>query len=135
MVTIPVNGSGDYIVTCNDGNLFIVEQPASVEVEVGKKFTVKVLVDGDGLKYQWYYKDAGMQEFKPSSNKTSAYAYTMQTYMHNRQVWPNAAQYGVDITGGQLLLDQIQNVHLDVLSADRFQLFDILMTLQPGKEQ
>ena len=131
MVTIPVNDSGDYIVTCNDGNLFIVEQPASVEIEVGKKFTVKVLADGDGLKYQWYYKDAGMQEFKPSSNKTSAYAYTMQT----RQVWPNAAQYGVDITGGQLLLDQILNVHLDVLSADSLQFFDSLMTLQPGKEQ
>ena len=28
-----------------------------------------------------------MKEFKISSNKTASYAYTMQSYMHNRQVY------------------------------------------------
>ena len=63
------------------------QQPESVEQEVGKKFAITVKAEGDGLKYQWYYKDAGMKNFGVSSNKTSSYAYTMQAYMHNRQVY------------------------------------------------
>ena len=65
----------------------IVVQPTSVEQEIGKKFAVTVKTEGEGLTYQWYYKDAGMKNFGVSGNKTSSYAYTMQTYMHNRQVY------------------------------------------------
>jgi hypothetical protein len=65
----------------------ITQQPESVQQEIGKKFAVTVKAEGDGLTYQWYYKDAGMKNFAKSSNKTSSYAYTMQTYMHNRQVY------------------------------------------------
>ena len=67
--------------------LALTAQPQSVQVAIGDKFSVKPTVQGDGLTYQWYYKDAGMKEFKISSNKTSSYAYTMQSYMHNRQVY------------------------------------------------
>lgn len=65
----------------------ITQQPESVQQEVGKKFAVTVKAEGEGLTYQWYYKDAGMKNFSKSSNKTASYAYTMQTYMHNRQVY------------------------------------------------
>ena len=65
----------------------ITQQPESSQQEIGKKFAITVKAEGAGLTYQWYYKDAGMKEFKVSSNKTSSYAYTMQTYMHNRQVY------------------------------------------------
>ena len=65
----------------------ITQQPESVQQEIGKKFAITVKAEGDGLTYQWYYKDAGMKNFSKSSNKTASYAYTMQTYMHNRQVY------------------------------------------------
>ncbi len=67
--------------------LKILEQPADVYASKGEKFSVSPKVQGDGLTYQWYYKEGYMKDFKPSSNKTSAYAYSMQTYMNNRQVY------------------------------------------------
>ena len=65
----------------------ITHQPESVEQEVGKKFAITVKAEGDGLSYQWYVKESGAKDFKVSVNKTASYAYTMQTYMHNRQVY------------------------------------------------
>ena len=65
----------------------ITQQPESVQQEVGKKFAITVKAEGDGLTYQWYVKESGAKAFKVSSNKTASYAYTMQTYMHNRQVY------------------------------------------------
>ena len=65
----------------------ITQQPESVQQEIGKKFAVTVKAEGEGLTYQWYVKECGAKAFKVSSNKTSSYAYTMQTYMHNRQVY------------------------------------------------
>ena len=65
----------------------ITQQPESVEQEIGKKFAITVKAEGEGLTYQWYVKEAGAKAFKVSSNKTASYAYTMQTYMHNRQVY------------------------------------------------
>ena len=74
-------GCGDHI------GPVITQQPESVEQEIGKKFAITVKAEGEGLTYQWYVKEAGAKEFKVSVNKTSSYAYTMQTYMHNRQVY------------------------------------------------
>ena len=74
-------GCGDHI------GPVITQQPESVEQEVGKKFAITVKAEGEGLTYQWYVKESGAKEFKLSSNKTSSYAYTMQSYMHNRQVY------------------------------------------------
>lgn len=40
-----------------------------------------------------------MKNFAVASNKTSAYAYTMQSYMHNRQVYCVITdQYGATVT-------------------------------------
>ena len=72
---------------CGKQCLVITQQPGSVQQEIGKKFAITVKAEGDGLTYQWYYKDSYMKDFAVSSNKTSSYAYTMQTYMHNRQVY------------------------------------------------
>ena len=65
----------------------ITQQPESVQQEIGKKFAITVKAEGEGLKYQWYVKESGAKAFKISSNKTSSYAYAMQSYMHNRQVY------------------------------------------------
>ena len=58
-----------------------------VQQEIGQKFSISFEVQGDGLTYQWYVKEAGAKTFKVSSNKTSTYAYSMQNYMNGRQVY------------------------------------------------
>ena len=77
----------------------ITKQPADVEVKLGERFSISPQVQGSGLTYQWYYKDSYMKDFAVSSNKTSAYAYSMQSYMHNRQVYCVITdQYGNQVT-------------------------------------
>ena len=44
-------------------------------------------VEGECLSYQWYYKEKNQKKFSASSNKTSAYAYSMQSYMNGRSVY------------------------------------------------
>ena len=58
--------------------LKILEQPSDVFAAKGEKFSISFVVQGDGLTYQWYYKESYMKDFKVSSNKTSAYAYSME---------------------------------------------------------
>ena len=67
--------------------LKILEQPSDVYASKGEKFSISPKVQGEGLTYQWYYKEGYMKNFKPSSNKTSAYAYSMQLYMNERSVY------------------------------------------------
>ena len=77
----------------------ILQQPQDAQQEIGQKFSIKPTVQGDGLTYQWYYKESYMKDFAVSSNKTSAYAYTMQSYMHNRTVYCVITdQYGNQVT-------------------------------------
>ena len=79
--------------------LKILTQPTDASAPVGTKFSISFEVQGDGLTYQWYVKESGAKEFKVSSNKTSAYAYTMQSYMNNRQVYCVITdQYGNQVT-------------------------------------
>ena len=72
---------------CGFRGIVITKQPEDVKASVGEKFSISFKVQGEGLKYQWYYKESYMKEFKESSNKTSAYAYAMQSYMNNRSVY------------------------------------------------
>lgn len=74
-------GCGDHI------GPVITQQPESVQQEIGKKFAITVKAEGDGLTYQWYYKESYQKNFSVSSNKTASYAYTMQSYMNGRQVY------------------------------------------------
>ena len=65
----------------------ILQKPSDVYASKGEKFSISFVVQGDGLTYQWYYKESYMKDFKVSSNKTSAYAYSMQNYMDGRSVY------------------------------------------------
>ena len=67
--------------------LKILQQPTDVYASKGEKFSISPKVQGEGLTYQWYYKEGYMKDFKASSNKTSAYAYSMQLYMNERSVY------------------------------------------------
>ena len=79
--------------------LKILQQPTDVYAAKGEKFSISPKVQGEGLTYQWYYKESYQKNFSASSNKTSAYAYTMQSYMNNRQVYCVITdQYGNQVT-------------------------------------
>ena len=77
----------------------ITKQPASVQTEIGNKFSISVKALGDGLTYQWYYKNAGGKNFAESSFKGKSYAMKMADYCHNRQVYCVITdQYGNSVT-------------------------------------
>ena len=62
-------------------------QPTDVSAAVGEKFSIAFTVQGDGLNYQWYYKDKGSKTFKPSAYTSGSYAMTTASYMDGRQVY------------------------------------------------
>ena len=67
--------------------LDIVSQPTSVEVAVGEKVTITVDAVGEGLTYQWYYKNKNGTTFAASSYKGKTYSITMASYCDMRQVY------------------------------------------------
>ena len=66
----------------------ITTQPATVAyASLGKKATVKITASGEGLKYQWYVKNAGAKNFAKSSITSATYSTTMGEKAKNRQVY------------------------------------------------
>lgn len=58
-------------------NVSITKQPVDTTVTVGSDISVSVTAVGDGLTYQWYFKNAGSSSFSKSSIVTSTYTITM----------------------------------------------------------
>ena len=68
--------------------LRITRQPKDASAMVSEKATFSIVAKGDGLKYQWYYKDPGMSAFKKVSNATKAkYTVTMKQALDGRQFY------------------------------------------------
>ncbi len=67
--------------------LKITTQPKSVTVAKNKKAKVTVKANGDGLKYTWYYKNAGSKSFSKSSVTSSSYSTKMTSKSKGRQVY------------------------------------------------
>lgn len=68
--------------------LEIVTQPKSVKVTEGKKATVTVKAQGDGLTYKWYYKNPGESKYSYTSSFTgNSYSITMNESRDGRYVF------------------------------------------------
>ena len=68
--------------------LAILSQPESVEVKSGETALVEVEAQGDGLKYAWYYKNAGGSSYtKTSTYKSNDYSITMNASRSGRYVY------------------------------------------------
>ena len=67
--------------------LRITKQPQDCSVVIGETIRVSVAAQGDGLKYQWYYKDTKDKAFMKSSKTSSTYSYTMEAKRDGRQVY------------------------------------------------
>lgn len=67
--------------------LEITKQPKTTYTAFGKKAKVTVKAAGDGLTYQWYYKNAGSSKYKESSIKSATYALKMTEARHNKKLY------------------------------------------------
>ena len=68
--------------------LAITTQPVSVTKPAGITASVSVNADGDGLTYEWYYKDTSTSKFTlATTSKTNTYSVKMSSSNANRQVY------------------------------------------------
>ena len=79
--------------------LMILTQPQDVQVEIGKRFNITVVAQGEGLTYQWYYKNNYGTAFAVSSFTGKSYSMTMANYCDRRQIYCVITdQYGNTVT-------------------------------------
>ena len=67
--------------------LEIISQPSSVEVAIGKTFCVTVKAKGEGLSYQWYYRNANSKKWYKSSVSDNTYDAVMTKERAGREVY------------------------------------------------
>ena len=67
--------------------LEIVEQPINVEAAMGETISTTVVAKGEGLKYRWYFRNAGDSNFYASSITTDTYATTMNKTRAGREIY------------------------------------------------
>ena len=65
---------------------YILTQPVSAEAEIGETVVFTVEAAGEGLTYQWKYKDAGATTWSNSSNRTARYSFAMQETYAGRSI-------------------------------------------------
>ncbi len=67
--------------------LEIVSQPTNTVAVNGEKATVSVEAVGEGLTYQWYFKNAGATKFSKASTTTDTYSVTMSDARNGRELY------------------------------------------------
>ena len=96
--------------------LKIVKQPVDVTVDEGETATVTFTAQGDGLTYEWYYKNAGASKFVKSTTTTNTYSVTMNESRDGRQVYCNVYdQYGSCTTTFTVTLSMTPKTELKIL--------------------
>lgn len=65
----------------------ITKQPKNVQTQSGNTVKVTVKASGDGLKYQWYVKNAGDAKFTKSSVTKATYSTKMRAAAQERQIY------------------------------------------------
>ena len=70
------------------GEVKITQQPKSVKVAEGEKATVSFTATGEGLKYEWYYKNPGETKYsKTTAFIGNTYSVTMNAERNGRYVY------------------------------------------------
>ncbi len=89
--TIWFEDGNDYLLNAKRqyvNTLRITRQPRSVAVPVGEKAEVSFEVQGEGLTYQWYFKNKGNSTFYPTASFTgNTYSVTMDATRDGRQIY------------------------------------------------
>jgi len=94
----------------------LISQPKSAYAIVGDTAKVTVKAAGDGLKYQWYYKDAGSYEYSLSSVNNATYSCKLNEKTNGRYLKCKVTdQYGNSVWTKEV----------------RMQIKDLAITAQP----
>ncbi len=64
----------------------ITSEPGNVTAAAGESATVSVSANGEGLTYQWYYRNAGSSEWKKASSTGSSYTFDVTAARDGRQI-------------------------------------------------
>ena len=105
----------DEIIEEETVELVITEQPKDVEGAIGDTVSVTVEAEGEGLKYQWFFRNAGAQTFAKSSTKTATYEVEMTTTRANREVYCVITDaYGNSVTSETATLIRIAASELKI---------------------
>jgi hypothetical protein len=89
----------------------ITVQPKTVYVKHNATAKVTLAAKGDGLKYQWYYKNAGSTNYSKSSFTTSYYSVKMTDKVHGRYVYCKVTdKYGKSVTSKKVALCRIATI-------------------------
>lgn len=67
--------------------LAITRQPESQTVKLGEMFNVTFDAEGDGLKYQWYFRKVGTEKWYTSAQKDNCYDDVMTVARHDRELY------------------------------------------------
>ena len=103
--------------------LAITRQPENQSVTIGDMFNVTFEAQGDGLKYQWYFRQAGTEVWYTSAQKDNSYDDVMTKARHNRELYCIVT----DAWGNTVETDPI----VVILATPRYEL---AITAQPENE-
>ena len=104
----------------------ILSQPADTAVAMGERFNVEVIAQGEGLKYQWYFRNAGETVFHKSGVRDNTYDDVMTAARAGREVYcviTDAA--GNSVTTDTARIDAIPNIKLEILQQPADQIVDL----------
>ena len=104
----------------------ILSQPADTAVAMGERFNVEVIAQGEGLKYQWYFRNAGETVFHKSGVRDNTYDDVMTAARAGREVYcviTDAA--GNSVTTDTARIDVIPNIKLEILQQPADQIVDL----------
>lgn len=83
----------------------ITQQPENCYTPIGETASTSVAVSGEGLKYQWYFKDAGTSKFSKASTTKSTYKVKMSDKRNGRKIYCVITDsYGASVTSATVTL-------------------------------
>ena len=89
----------------------VTTQPKTTYAKKNATAKVTVKASGDGLKYAWYYKNAGASKFTKASATTATYSVKLSSTTKNRQVYCVVTdKYGNKVTSKTVYLREAVSV-------------------------
>ena len=96
--------------------LEIITQPADSSAAFGEMFCAAVEARGEGLKYQWYYRNAGSAVWNKSGVRDNTYDDVMTKARAGREVYCVITdRYGRSVTTDTVRLIAVPSVELELL--------------------
>ena len=93
--------------------LKIIKYPTDATAPNGKKVTTTLTATGDGLKYEWYFRNIGASTWSKSSLTGNSYYVTMKDSVNHRQVYCIVTdKYGNSVKTPKVTLSQERHLKI-----------------------